>query len=120
MVPAARLWILSKLVPMWRRTTYIDAQFLYHDDIRRAPNYGAGNHYVSRNKRGRAGRERILMMIGGETRSAAPDPIFAALANGIRAAPRTRRKEGQPADKVPSLGPRRCPFRQTVPRMEMS
>ncbi len=72
----------------------------YHDDIRRAAELKPrGIHYVDVGTSGGVwGRERgYCMMIGGETDVVKHlDPIFAALAPGIDAAPRTPgRKDGE-------------------------
>jgi 6-phosphogluconate dehydrogenase len=69
----------------------------YHDDIRRAAALkGRGIHYVDVGTSGGVwGRERgYCMMIGGETEVVKHlDPILAALAPGIDAAPRTPGRE---------------------------
>ncbi len=69
----------------------------YHDDIRRAAELkGRGIHYVDVGTSGGVwGRERgYCLMIGGEADTVKHlDPIFAALAPGIGAAPRTPCRE---------------------------
>jgi 6-phosphogluconate dehydrogenase len=73
----------------------------YHDDIRRARELGAaGLHYVDVGTSGGvAGQERgYCLMIGGKPEAVARlTPIFAALAPGVEAAPRTPGRDGTPA-----------------------
>jgi 6-phosphogluconate dehydrogenase len=70
----------------------------YRDDIRRAKELGtAGLHYVDVGTSGGvAGRERgYCLMIGGEDEVVARlAPVFAALAPGVEAAPRTPGRSG--------------------------
>ncbi|MDQ6640079.1 MAG: NAD(P)-binding domain-containing protein, partial [Pseudomonadota bacterium] len=73
----------------------------YRDDIRRAKALGAaGFHYVDVGTSGGvAGQDRgYCLMIGGEPEVVARlTPIFAALAPGVDAAPRTRGRDGAAA-----------------------
>ena len=73
----------------------------YRDDIRRAEAFTAsGHHYVDVGTSGGvAGQGRgYCLMIGGEADVVARlTPIFAALAPGVDAAPRTRGRSGAPA-----------------------
>ena len=73
----------------------------YHDDIRRARELAAaGLHYVDVGTSGGvAGEERgYCLMIGGEGEVIARlTPIFATLAPGLEAAPRTPGRSGPPA-----------------------
>jgi 6-phosphogluconate dehydrogenase len=75
----------------------------YHDDIRRAHELEAANiHYVDCGTSGGVwGLERgYCLMIGGETETVQHlDPIFAALAPGIAAAPRTPGRSGGTAEQ---------------------
>ncbi len=96
MVPAAAVdAILSKLVSIADTGDIIidGGNSYYHDDIRRGAELGAkGMHYIDVGTSGGvAGRERgYCLMIGGEQEIVLHlDPIFAALAPGIGAAPRT-------------------------------
>jgi 6-phosphogluconate dehydrogenase len=72
----------------------------YHDDIRRASELQArGLHYVDVGTSGGVfGLERgYCLMIGGEAAVVQRlDPIFAALAPGVSAAPRTPGRQGEP------------------------
>jgi 6-phosphogluconate dehydrogenase len=72
----------------------------YHDDIRRASELQArGLHYVDVGTSGGVfGLERgYCLMIGGEAEVVQRlDPIFAALAPGVSAAPRTPGRQGEP------------------------
>ena len=73
----------------------------YRDDIRRAKELAAhGIHYVDVGTSGGVwGKERgYCQMIGGDARVVHRlDPIFAALAPSVKAAPRTPGREGEPA-----------------------
>jgi 6-phosphogluconate dehydrogenase len=73
----------------------------YHDDIRRARELAAaGLHYLDVGTSGGvAGQDRgYCLMIGGEPEVVARlTPIFAALAPGVEAAPRTTGRSGAPA-----------------------
>jgi 6-phosphogluconate dehydrogenase len=100
MVPAAVVdRTLQDLVPLLEADDVVidGGNSHYHDDIRRAAELGPrGVHYVDVGTSGGVwGRERgFCLMIGGE----APvvkrlDPIFATLAPGIDAAPRTAARE---------------------------
>jgi 6-phosphogluconate dehydrogenase len=100
MVPAAVVdRTLQDLVPLLEPDDVVidGGNSHYHDDIRRAGELGPrGVHYVDAGTSGGVwGLERgFCLMIGGE----APvvkrlDPIFAALAPGIGAAPRTAARE---------------------------
>jgi 6-phosphogluconate dehydrogenase len=70
----------------------------YRDDVERAERFGArGIHYVDVGTSGGVfGLERgFCLMIGGEDEIVRRlDPIFAALASGVEAAPRTPGREG--------------------------
>jgi 6-phosphogluconate dehydrogenase len=70
----------------------------YRDDVERAERFGArGIHYVDVGTSGGVfGLERgFCLMIGGEDEVVRRlDPIFAALASGVEAAPRTPGREG--------------------------
>jgi 6-phosphogluconate dehydrogenase len=74
----------------------------YRDDIRRAKELAAhGIHYVDVGTSGGVwGKERgYCQMIGGDARVVRRlDPIFAALAPSVTAAPRTPGREGEPAE----------------------
>lgn len=96
MIPAAAVdEILSKLVSIADAGDIIidGGNSYYHDDIRRGAELGSrGIHYIDVGTSGGvAGRERgYCLMIGGENEIVQHlDPIFAALAPGIGAAPRT-------------------------------
>jgi 6-phosphogluconate dehydrogenase len=104
MVPAAAVdQELEQLLP------YLDAGDIvidggnsyYRDDIRRAKALGAsGHHYIDVGTSGGvAGLDRgYCLMIGGEAEVVARlTPIFAALAPGVEAAPRSRGRVGAPA-----------------------
>ncbi len=73
----------------------------YHDDIRRADELGArGIKYIDVGVSGGVlGLERgFCLMIGGDTTVVKHlEPIFAALAPGVAAAPRTSGRTGEPA-----------------------
>lgn len=108
MVPAAAVdGILSKLVPLVEVDDIIidGGNSYYHDDIRRGAELRSrGIHYVDVGTSGGvAGRERgYCLMIGGENQIIQHlDPIFAALAPGMRAAPRTfgRDRTGSTAEE---------------------
>lgn len=104
MVPAAVVEsLLSRLTPLLAAGDIIvdGGNSYYHDDIRRSMELSShGLHYVDVGTSGGvAGRERgYCLMIGGERDIVRHlDPIFAALAPGIDAAPRTvgrRRSNG--------------------------
>jgi 6-phosphogluconate dehydrogenase len=106
MVPAAVVdRALSDLVPRLERGDAVvdGGNSWYGDDIRRAEELAArGLHYVDVGTSGGVfGLERgYCQMIGGEPEVVARlDPIFAALAPGLEAAPRTPgRKEGGTAE----------------------
>jgi 6-phosphogluconate dehydrogenase len=72
----------------------------YRDDIRRADELaGTGIHYVDVGTSGGVfGLDRgYCLMIGGDDEAVARlDPVFAALAPGVDAAPRTVGREGEP------------------------
>ena len=72
----------------------------YRDDVERAERFGArGVHYVDVGTSGGVfGLERgFCLMIGGEDEAVRRlDPIFAALAPGVEAAPRAPGREGAP------------------------
>ncbi len=74
----------------------------YRDDIRRATTLAAsGIHYVDVGTSGGiAGQDRgYCLMIGGEADVVARlGPIFASLAPGVDTAPRTRGRDGEPAE----------------------
>ncbi|MDN5751872.1 MAG: decarboxylating 6-phosphogluconate dehydrogenase [Nitrosospira sp.] len=102
MVPAAAVdHILSNLVSIADAGDIIidGGNSYYHDDIRRGAELDAkGMHYVDVGTSGGvAGRERgYCLMIGGEKEIVRRlDPIFAALAPGIDAAPRTFGRQRQ-------------------------
>ena len=73
----------------------------YHDDLRRAPGLAAqGLHYLDVGVSGGVfGLERgYCLMIGGDADAVAGlDPLFAALAPGLDAAPRTADRSGPPS-----------------------
>lgn len=101
MVPAGAVdGLLSELVSLVEKDDIIidGGNSYYHDDIRRGAELSSkGVHYIDVGTSGGvAGRERgYCLMIGGEKEIVRYlDPIFAALAPGIDAAPRTpaRRK----------------------------
>lgn len=96
MVPAAVVdATLEKLVPLLEPGDIVidGGNSHYHDDIRRSHTLaGKKLHYVDVGTSGGvAGRERgYCLMIGGETDIVKHlDPVFAALAPGVAAAPRT-------------------------------
>lgn len=108
MIPAAAVdEILSRLVSIADAGDIIidGGNSYYHDDIRRGAELGSkGIHYVDVGTSGGvAGRERgYCLMIGGESEIVQHlDPIFAALAPGIEAAPRTfgRHRPGGTAEQ---------------------
>lgn len=115
MVPAAAVdAILSKLtVHLVAGDIVIDGgNSYYHDDIRRGAELGLnGIHYIDVGTSGGvAGRERgYCLMIGGEKEVVRYlNPIFAALAPGIDAAPRTpgrRRPDGTAEQGYLHCGP---------------
>jgi 6-phosphogluconate dehydrogenase len=94
--------LLEQLVPLLEADdTVIDGgNSLYHDDIRRARWLARrGVHYVDCGVSGGIwGLERgYCLMIGGEPAVVARlEPIFAALAPGVEAAPRSPGREGPP------------------------
>ena len=101
MVPAAVVDLeLAQLVPLMQAGDIVvdGGNSYYRDDIRRAEDLGrAGQHYVDVGTSGGvAGQERgYCLMIGGEPDVVAHlTPIFAALAPGIGAAPRTLGRSG--------------------------
>ena len=108
MVPAAVVdSTLDKLVPLLEPGDIVidGGNSHYHDDIRRG-NELAGKqlHYVDVGTSGGvAGRERgYCLMIGGETDIVKHlEPVFAALAPGVTAAPRTadRQQDGSTAER---------------------
>jgi 6-phosphogluconate dehydrogenase len=96
MIPAAAVdGLLSELLPLLEKDDIVidGGNSYYHDDIRRSAELSSkGVHYVDVGTSGGvAGRERgYCLMIGGEKKIIQRlDPIFAALAPGIKAAPRT-------------------------------
>jgi 6-phosphogluconate dehydrogenase len=96
MIPAAAVdGLLSELLPLLEKDDVVidGGNSYYHDDIRRSAELSSkGVHYVDVGTSGGvAGRERgYCLMIGGEKEIVQRlDPIFAALAPGIGAAPRT-------------------------------
>jgi len=100
MVPAAVVdQMLDSLVPLLERDDVIidGGNSHYHDDIRRAGELGArGLHYVDAGTSGGVwGLERgFCLMIGGEEAVVQRlDPIFASLAPGLGAIPRTPGRE---------------------------
>lgn len=102
MVPAAAVdEILSKVASLLEAGDIIidGGNSYYHDDIRRgAELHLRGIHYVDVGTSGGvAGRERgYCLMIGGEPEIVDHlDPIFAALAPGVGAAPRTPGRHGR-------------------------
>jgi 6-phosphogluconate dehydrogenase len=107
MVPAAVVdGLLAKLASLVDPGDIIidGGNSYYHDDIKRAADLQLkGIHYVDVGTSGGvAGRERgYCLMIGGENEIVQHlDPIFAALAPGIGAAPRTLgRKQGGTAEE---------------------
>lgn len=108
MVPAGAVdEILSKLVPLLDADDIIidGGNSYYQDDIRRGAELRSkGIHYIDVGTSGGvAGRERgYCLMIGGESEIVQHlDPIFAALAPGVGAAPRTlgRNKLGSTAEQ---------------------
>ncbi|MCL6649417.1 MAG: decarboxylating 6-phosphogluconate dehydrogenase, partial [Chloroflexi bacterium] len=103
MTPVAAVGpLLEQLVPLLEADdTVIDGgNSLYHDDIRRARWLARqGIHYVDCGVSGGVwGLERgYCLMIGGEPAVVARlEPIFAALAPGVEAAPRSPGREGPP------------------------
>ncbi|WP_322106879.1 phosphogluconate dehydrogenase (NAD(+)-dependent, decarboxylating) [Paraburkholderia sp. J41] len=108
MVPAAVVdSTLDKLVPLLEPGDIVidGGNSHYHDDIRRGNELGAKKlHYVDVGTSGGvAGRERgYCLMIGGETDVVKHlEPVFAALAPGVAAAPRTaeRQQDGSTAEQ---------------------
>ncbi len=96
MVPAAAVDPMMKdLVPLLERDDVIidGGNSFYHDDIRRAAELQPqGIHYLDVGTSGGVwgmNRGYCLMIGGDETAVRRLDPIFAALAPGIEAAPRT-------------------------------
>jgi 6-phosphogluconate dehydrogenase len=114
MVPAAVVdGLLAKLVALADPGDIIidGGNSYYHDDIRRGADLlSKGMHYVDVGTSGGvAGRERgYCLMIGGEEKIVQHlDPIFAALAPGIGAAPRTpgRKQKGTAEQGYLHCGP---------------
>lgn len=115
MVPAAVVdTLLSRLTPLLSAGDIIidGGNSYYHDDIRRGAELSSGGiHYIDVGTSGGvAGRERgYCLMIGGEKEIVRHlDPIFAALAPGIDAAPRTsgrRRADGTAEQGYLHCGP---------------
>ncbi|CAG9188822.1 phosphogluconate dehydrogenase (NAD(+)-dependent, decarboxylating) [Paraburkholderia caribensis] len=108
MVPAAVVdSTLDKLVPLLEPGDIVidGGNSHYHDDIRRGNELAAKKlHYVDVGTSGGvAGRERgYCLMIGGETDIVKHlEPVFAALAPGVAAAPRTadRQQDGSTAER---------------------
>ncbi|AXE98413.1 phosphogluconate dehydrogenase (NAD(+)-dependent, decarboxylating) [Paraburkholderia hospita] len=108
MVPAAVVdSTLEKLVPLLEPGDIVidGGNSHYHDDIRRGNELGAKKlHYVDVGTSGGvAGRERgYCLMIGGETDIVKHlEPVFAALAPGVAAAPRNadRQQDGSTAEQ---------------------
>src|SRR3954468_9217727 len=104
MLPAAVVdRTLSGLVPLLEAgDTVIDGgNSYYHDDLRRAAELQPkGLHYVDVGVSGGVwGAERgYCLMIGGEEEPVRRlEPVFAALAPGVDAAPRTPGREGAPS-----------------------
>src|SRR5271155_1240462 len=104
MVPAAAVDdVLASLMPLLKPgDTVIDGgNSYYHDDLRRAAALKQkGLHYVDVGVSGGVwGLERgYCLMIGGEVEAIRRlDPIFAALAPGSAAAPRTPGASGTPS-----------------------
>jgi 6-phosphogluconate dehydrogenase len=96
MVPAATVdTVIGALTPLLEREDVIidGGNSYFHDDIRRAGELAVqGIHYLDVGTSGGIwGRERgYCLMIGGEEQAVRRlDPVFAALAPGISAAPRT-------------------------------
>ncbi|MCU1281976.1 MAG: gndA 2, partial [bacterium] len=103
MVPAAGVdGTIAALTPLLERDDVIidGGNSYYRDDIRRAKALGAsGIHYVDVGTSGGVwGKERgYCEMIGGDTDAVLRlDPIFAALAPPLDAAPRTTGRSGPP------------------------
>ncbi len=103
MVPAGVVdGVLAQLTPLLEAgDTVIDGgNSYYHDDVRRAQELkGKGLHYVDVGVSGGVwGLERgYCLMIGGEDATVRRlDPVFAALAPGLDAAPRTTGADGTP------------------------
>ena len=103
MLPAAAVEsTLVTLAPMLARGDVVidGGNSYYKDDIRRAKLLGSpGIHYVDVGTSGGVwGKERgYCLMIGGDAEVVARlDPIFAALAPPVGAAPRTRGRSGPP------------------------
>jgi 6-phosphogluconate dehydrogenase len=104
MVPAAVVDdTIARLQPLLARDDVIidGGNSYYRDDIRRAKELAAhGIHYVDVGTSGGVwGKERgYCQMIGGDARVVRRlDPILAALAPSVEAAPRTPGREGEPA-----------------------
>ncbi len=103
MIPAAHVdGLIEALVPLLSvGDVLIDGgNSYYKDDITRAKRLGAaGIHYVDVGTSGGVwGRERgYCLMIGGDPETVAGlEPLFAALAPGVEAAPRTPGRQGVP------------------------
>ncbi len=104
MVPAAVVdTTLAELVPLLDDDDVVvdGGNSYYHDDLRRAGDLATkGIHYVDVGTSGGVfGLERgFCLMIGGEDAVVARlDPIFATIAPGVDAAPRTAGAEGAPS-----------------------
>ena len=103
MVPAAVVdTTLTDLVPLLDEGDIVidGGNSYYHDDLRRAAELAAkGIHYVDVGTSGGVfGLERgFCLMIGGESDVVGHlDPIFATIAPGVDAAPRTPGADGEP------------------------
>jgi 6-phosphogluconate dehydrogenase len=105
MVPAGEITeqtVFSLAALMDRGDTIIDGgNSYYRDDIRRAGELSArGIHYIDCGTSGGVwGLERgYCLMIGGEPEAVSRlEPLFASIAPGVAAAPRTPGREGEPA-----------------------
>jgi 6-phosphogluconate dehydrogenase len=102
MLPAAVVdSVLKELTPLLQRDDIVidGGNSYYHDDIRRAGELEkSGIHYVDVGVSGGVwGLERgYSQMIGGDAESVARlDPIFAALAPGVEALPRTPKRSAK-------------------------
>jgi 6-phosphogluconate dehydrogenase len=107
MVPAAIVdQELASLVPLLEPGDIVidGGNSYYHDDVRRAAELKLrGIHYLDVGTSGGVwGRERgYCLMIGGEEEIARHlDPIFAALAPGVAAAPRTPGRDRLPPEQA--------------------
>jgi 6-phosphogluconate dehydrogenase len=104
MVPAGAVdGVLAELAPLLAPDDVVvdGGNSWFGDDLRRADSLAAGGvHYVDVGTSGGVfGQERgYCLMIGGEPGPVARlDPVFAALAPGVDAAPRTPGREGPPS-----------------------